>query len=355
MPSKHALIVGVTGIAGNNLATHLTETGEWTISGLSFRAPSALPGVKPIVVDLRDRAATAAALAAERPTHVFLCTWVRHDTEAENCRVNGAMIENLLDGIPHDSDLAHATLVTGLKHYLGPFEAYAKTKPETPFREDQPRLPIENFYYVQEDVLFDRAAKRGFTWSVHRPHTLIGYALGNAMNMGVTLAVYASICRESGRPFVFPGSRQQYEAATDVTDARLLARHLAWAAATPAAANEAFNVVNGDIFRWTRLWRVIADYFRLQPAPYPGAPTPLAEQMADAVPIWDRIVARHALQSNPLDRLASWWHSDADLGRELECFASITKSRQLGFGEFQDTERSFLDLFDRLRRERIIP
>ena len=42
-------------------------------------------------------------------------------------------------------------------------------------------------------------------WTVHRPHTIIGHAIGNVMNMGSTLAVYASICRETGRPFLFPG------------------------------------------------------------------------------------------------------------------------------------------------------
>ena len=49
----------------------------------------------------------------------------------------------------------HVALVTGLKHYLGPFEAYGKgTLPATPFREEQPRLEIENFYYAQEDEVF---------------------------------------------------------------------------------------------------------------------------------------------------------------------------------------------------------
>lgn len=355
MSEKRALIVGVTGIVGGNLAAELVAAGGWAIDGISLRAPAALPGVAPIVADLRDREATRSALGAVRPTHVFYCTWARMPTETENCRVNGAMIENLFDAIPAAADVQHAALVTGLKHYLGPFEAYAKSKPETPFTEDQPRLPGENFYYTQEDVLFDRAVKRGFSWSVHRPHTLIGYALGNAMNMGVTLAVYASICRETGRPFLFPGSPQQYEAVTDVTDARLLAHQMIWAAETPAAANEAFNVVNGDVFRWTRLWRVIAGYFGLEPAPYPGHPVPLESQMADAAPIWTDMIARYGLQPNSLERLASWWHSDADLGREVECFSSMAKSRRLGFTEFCDTESSFLALFDRLRRERIIP
>ena len=133
------------------------------------------------------------------PTHVFLATWLRQPTEAENIRVNAGMVRNLLDAVSRSGSVEHVALVTGLKHYLGPFEAYGKgTLPATPFREEQPRLAIENFYYAQEDEVFAAAERDGFGWSVHRPHTIIGYAVGNAMNMGVTLAVYASICRETG-------------------------------------------------------------------------------------------------------------------------------------------------------------
>jgi hypothetical protein len=43
--------------------------------------------------------------------------------------------------------IEHVALVTGLKHYLGPFEAYGKgSLPQTPFREDQGRLDVESFY-----------------------------------------------------------------------------------------------------------------------------------------------------------------------------------------------------------------
>jgi hypothetical protein len=75
----------------------------------------------------------------------------------------------------------------------------------------------------------------GFNWSIHRPHTVIGKAVGNAMNMGTTLAVYAPFCRETGRPFRFPGSAAQWNGLTAMTNARQLARHLLWAAMTPAA------------------------------------------------------------------------------------------------------------------------
>ncbi|MHC2003200.1 SDR family oxidoreductase [Methylobacterium sp. CM6241] len=348
-----ALIAGASGIVGNNLARHLVAEG-WNVLGLA-RRPVDIEGVTPVTADLTDPASLQAALSKLAPTHVFITTWMRQATEAENCRVNGAMVRNLLDAL-QAAPLRHVALVTGLKHYLGPFEAYGKgTLPQTPFREDQDRLPVENFYYVQEDEVFAAAKRQGFGWSVHRPHTIVGYALGNAMNMGVTLAVYASLCRETGRPFLFPGSPQQWNGLTDVTDARLLARHLAWASTDPAAANTAFNVVNGDVFRWSWMWGRIAEWFGLEPAPYPGAATPLEEQMAKDGPVWRDLAERHGLVESDLDRLASAWHTDADLGRPIEVVTDMARSRRLGFLDYQPSNDSFLDLFGRLRTEKVIP
>ena len=350
----HALVVGVTGISGGNVAQRLLADG-WHVTGLCRHPVGLDERIVPLTVDLEDAVAVVGAVRGTAPTHVFFTTWSRRATEAENCEVNGRMLQNLLDAVAPERSVRHVALVTGLKHYLGPFEAYAKAQPDTPFSEEQPRLPYDNFYYVQEDILFEAAARDGFTWTVHRPHTLIGWALGNAMNMGVTLAIYGAICRETGIGFRFPGSREQWEAVTDVTDASLLADHLVWAATTPAAANQALNIVNGDVFRWRRMWGIVADGLGVEPADYPGRPTPLVEQMDGIGLEWDDIVRRHDLQRIPVDTLASWWHSDADLGRTIETFTDMSKSRRLGFNEYQETPRSFLDLFDRLRAERIIP
>ncbi|TDH61514.1 SDR family oxidoreductase [Dankookia rubra] len=350
-----ALVVGVSGIVGNNLARHLLGQG-WEVAGLARRPPADIDGLRPVAADLLDPAGLRAALDGARPSHVFLTTWMRQPTEAENIRVNAAMVRNLLDALRPAGTVRHVALVTGLKHYLGPFEAYGKGRlPATPFREEQPRLDVENFYYAQEDAVFAAAARDGFGWSVHRPHTIIGYALGNAMNMGVTLAAYATVCRETGRPFLFPGSAAQWNGLTDMTDARLLARHLEWAATTPAARDLAFNVVNGDVFRWSWMWGRIAGWFGLAPAAYPGEPTPLERQLADAGPVWADLAARHGLAEPDLGRLASAWHTDADLGRPIEVVTDMGRSRKLGFLDYQPTDEAFFDLFARLRQARIIP
>jgi nucleoside-diphosphate-sugar epimerase len=327
----------------------------WTVHGLA-RRPATQAGVHPVAADLQDGGGTAKALKSLEPDAVFITTWLRQNSEAENIRVNSAMVRNLLDGLPKPNRPRHVALVTGLKHYLGPFEAYGKgVLPQTPFREEQGRLDIENFYYAQEDELFAAAERDGFSWSVHRPHTVIGMAVGNAMNMGTTLAIYATLCRETGRPFRFPGSTAQWTGLTDMTDARLLGRHLLWAATTPSAQNEAFNIVNGDIFRWSWMWERIAQWFGLEPADFDGSVRPLQEQMADDGALWRAIAEREGLIEPDLNRLSSPWHTDADLGRPIEVVTDMSKSRRLGFTSYQPTDDAFFDLFTRLRAERLIP
>ncbi|MAU96809.1 MAG: NAD-dependent dehydratase [Fulvimarina sp.] len=352
--SRTALVAGVTGIQGSATAERLVDEG-WTVYGLA-RNPGRQEGVTPIAADLLDPASVASAVKDIRPDALFLTTWLRQDTEAENIRVNSAMVRNLFDALRPGGSLAHVALVTGLKHYLGPFEAYGKgTLPQTPFREEQGRLDVANFYYAQEDELFAAAAKDGFSWSIHRPHTVIGKAVGNAMNMGTTLAVYATICRETGRPFRFPGSAAQWNGLTDMTDARQLAAQLLWAAETPAARNEAFNIVNGDVFRWSWMWPRLAGWFGIEAADFDGTGHPLEDQMQDDAAVWRTIAAREGLAEPELARLASPWHTDADLGRPIEVVTDMSKSRKLGFAAYQPTDEAFFDLFERLVADRIIP
>lgn len=353
--TNKALVVGATGIVGSALVRLLRDAG-WDVHGLARNAGLLPAGVGAVAADLHDAAATAAALAGLAPTHVFITTWSRQANEAENIRVNAAMVRHLLDALRPAGSLRHVALVTGLKHYLGPFEAYAQgALPQTPFREEQPRLAVDNFYYAQEDEVFAAAARDGFCWSVHRPHTVIGAAVGNAMNMGTTLAVYATLCRRSGRPFYFPGSAAQWNGLTDMTDAGLLARHQLWATQTPAAANQAFNVVNGDVFRWRWMWGRIAEWFDLEPAPFSGEQRPLALQMASDAGDWLTVAAEHGLAEPDIQRLVSPWHTDADLGRPVEVITDMSKSRRMGFLDYQPSDDAFFALFAQLRAQRLIP
>jgi len=351
-----ALVVGATGIAGSNLATKLIEKG-WIVFGLSRNPKNDIEGLQPIAADLLNTESLISALSEIAPTHVFFTTWMRNDTEEENIRVNSAMVRNLLNVLSPKKSIQHVSLVTGLKHYLGPFDAYATTGtlPETPLREEQPRLDLPNFYYAQEDEVYEAAKRDGFSWNIHRPHTLIGKTIGNAMNMGTTLAVYASICKKEGTPFIWPGSEAQWNGVSDVTDAKILADQIIWAATNPEAHNEAFNIANGDVFRWKWLWPKIAEWFDIEYEGYSGTIQPLETVMNEKDAIWKTITNEHQLIEEDLNQLASAWHTDLDLSRPLEVMTDMSRSRKLGFTTYKDTKDSFFELFAQLRNDQIIP
>lgn len=351
-----ALVVGATGLTGANLAQELVAQG-WQTYGLARTTKNQIPGVRMIKADLLDKEHLEEALNHLSPTHVFITTWMRKETEAQNVVVNGTMVRNLLEVLSNKKSVVHVALVTGLKHYLGPFEAFVSEGllPVTPLREDQSRLSLPNFYYTQEDEVFNAAHRDGFSWSVHRPHTVVGKAVDNLMNMGTTLAVYASICKYKGQKFIWPGSEAQWNGISDVTDAGILAKQLIWAATTKEAKNTAFNIVNGDMFRWKWLWVRIAKYFDVECEGFNGSIRALDEQMREDGAVWDEIVKDKGLEEHKLHQLTSPWHTDLDLGRPIEIMTDMSNSRKLGFNEYQNTEESFIKLFERLRLERIIP
>jgi nucleoside-diphosphate-sugar epimerase len=140
-----------------------------------------------------------------------------------------------------------------------------------------------------------------------------------------------------------------------VTDANILAQHLEWASTSPQARGQAFNIVNGDVFRWRWLWPQLAAYFGVEPLGPPTPTAPLEPRMAEVAPVWAKIAQKYELAEPRVEKLASWWHTDGDLGRELECVNDMTKSRLLGFENYQETAACFFSLFERLKQERIIP
>ncbi len=99
--------------AGSAVAALLVREG-WTVFGLA-RRPAAPEGVIPIAADLNDAAGLASSLAEVKPDAVFITTWSRQANEAENIRVNGAMVRNLLDALRPAASVSHVALVTGRK------------------------------------------------------------------------------------------------------------------------------------------------------------------------------------------------------------------------------------------------
>jgi Delta4-3-oxosteroid 5beta-reductase len=160
-----ALIIGVTGIVGNNLAEILPlddiPGGPWKVYGVARRPQptwNADKHVHYIQCDVSDQKEVELKLAPLTDvTHIFYVSWTSMPTEAQNCEVNGSMLSNVLRAlIPNALNLCHVSLQTGIKHYFGSFEIIGKIKPhESPFMEDVPRLVTSNFSHTQEDILLE--------------------------------------------------------------------------------------------------------------------------------------------------------------------------------------------------------
>ncbi|CAK9143298.1 unnamed protein product [Ilex paraguariensis] len=360
-----ALIIGVTGIVGNSLAEILpladTPGGPWKVYGVARRPrPSwnADHPVEYIQCDISDPEDTRSKLSnLHDVTHVFYVTWASRSTEAENCEINGKMFRNVLQSIiPSAPNLQHICLQTGKKHYWGSFELSGKIAHDPPFHEDLPRLDAPNFYYALEDILFEEVEKKeGLTWSVHRPGTIFGFSPYSLMNIVGTLCVYAAICKHEGVPLRFPGCKAAWDDYSDCSDADLIAEQEIWAAVDPYAKNEAFNISNGDVFKWKHFWKVLAEQFEVECAEFEeGEKLSLVEMMKGKGPVWEEIVREKGLLPTKLEDVGVWWFVDIILGGG-GVLDTMNKSKEHGFLGFRNTKNAFISWIDKVKAYKIVP
>jgi nucleoside-diphosphate-sugar epimerase len=363
---KVALILGVTGIVGNYLAELLTKPdaygGPWKVYGVARRPrPEWIPSAAEYVqVNLLDREQTLAKLGALTDvTHVFWTTWVQGNNERENIELNSQMLQNPLDAVMSASKhLQHIALQTGGKQYTGPFELIGKVQPyDSPYVEDVPRLPCDQYYHNQEDIVFNAVhqSKNRLTYSIHRPTVIFGFAAGNLMNIVGTVAVYALILKQEGKKLLWPGNEFTYERLFDASDAELIAEQEIWACVEPAARNQALNISNGDVFKWKKLWKLMADRFGMEVAEYDGQALKLAEVMDGKDAVWEEVVKQHSLQPTQLSQVAHWWFADIILNQVDENVSSMNKSKELGFLGWRNTERCFMDVLEKMKANNLIP
>ena len=348
------MVIGVSGVTGTPLAEQLLRLPEWKVYGVSRRAPvlraGAIPGAfSHVAADLTDAQATRQMLGAcTDVTHVFYCA---NEGEKE---IRLAMITNVIEVLESGAaGFRNINLLQGTKYYashLGPFR--------TPAKESDPRTPGADYYYSEEDLVKRRQVGKCWAWTAVRPHSVCGYAPGNPINLVSVIGIYGSMLRELGQPFGFPGSPKCFEALFNVCDADLLSRASIHVSTSSACANQAFNINNGDFFRWKNLWPAVAGFFGLAPA----GPQPylMAEFLRDKQPLWDEMTAKYHLKPFPYARAPGWAQGDytpphSRIACEYDLISDLVKIRQHGFCEAVDSERMFLRVLGRLRDEKVIP
>jgi len=350
------LVAGALGLVGRAALEHFEAQGRDVVA-LARRAPDFPTRARFLSVDLTDGADCREKLSPLRGVSriVYAALFEKPDLgkgwlEADQIATNLAMLTNLIDAVePGNPELQHVALLQGTKAYgvhLGQMPI--------PGKESAPRHIHPNFYWAQEDFLRARQASAAWSFTIFRPQAIVGFALGSAMNMLSAIGAYAAISRELGLPLIYPGSGQRY---TEATDARLLARAIAWAGGTAAAANETFNVTNGDVFLWQDLFPEVARRFGMETGP--AHPMPLAVVMADKEPAWRRLVERHALRPYTLHQLigSSWQFADFAFSRSGHnaSLLSTIKIRQAGFHDCIDTAEMLDWWLGELQRRHVLP
>ena len=349
---KVGMVIGTSGVTGTPLAEQLALAG-WKVYGVSRRAPQLRGGPHAqfhhLPVDLTDGGAARAAFSGcADVTHVFHCA---NDARPET---RLTMIGNTLDAIEAVAPgFANINLLQGTKYYgsyLGPFK--------TPAKESDPRVPGGDFYYSEEDLVMGRQQGKRWTWTGVRPTAVCGYAAGNPVNLATVLAIYGSLLRELGLPFGFPSTAACFNALIQVIDAELLARSAIWVSTAAGCGNQAFNVSNGDMFRWKYMWPALAGFFGLEPAgPQPYS---LKQFLSGKQPLWEAMTRKYGLEPFPFERTPDWAQGsfsppNSRLACEYDFISDTLKVRQSGFPEVIDSEQMFVGMFERFRNEKLIP
>jgi nucleoside-diphosphate-sugar epimerase len=357
-PQK-VLITGASGLLGVAAIERFLDAG-WDVVGVSRRKPELPSGrnIDFLSVDLRDQEKTRVAFEPLTDVTHIAYTALHEKPELvagwsskDQIDTNNAMLRNVVEPIVRSAtNFQHISVLQGTKVYgvhLHPIPIPAR---ERDARKDHP-----NFFFDQEAYVGEMGAKHGFSYTALRPQLVTGPTPG-ALNVLPAIGAYAAIRREKGEPFGFPGGPSfVWEAA----DADLVGDVAVWAAQSPQAANEAFNITNGDVFEWRNVWPGIAETLGVEAGP--DTPMSVTAYLAENADVWDKIVARYGLRSRSLRDLVGQGDQHADFAFAYgapagpRAFVSTVKLRQAGFAKVVDTEVSFRKALQSLIDNKLLP
>lgn len=403
------------GITGSAIVHHLLKDSSYEqILSFSRRNPGYKnPKIKHATLDLQASAdEMAKELTDVSAEHVFFCAYLARGDPDEAARVNSAMLENFIRALEITGavkKLKRFVLTCGFKQY-GVHLGHSKQ----PLLESDP--PLENglggvswqtnFYYHQQRILAEAATRGNWEWVATYPEDVLGYAKGNFMNEASALGLYCIVSKAlPGSELPFPGCRANYFAFNCWTSANLHAKFCLWAASSPRAGNNAFNVINGDTESFQNLWPRLAARFGCKiPDPmFPnggipdakgfkdyesttvrmGSKHPLAAHAAqlglssdsllqqsptlhlqvdpekwakrkDVNEAWRKLREKYNLDQSVWDT-ATWDFLTFVLGRDWSCVGSMSKARELGWTGYVDTWTELVDTFETLEKEGILP
>jgi nucleoside-diphosphate-sugar epimerase len=357
---NRVLVAGASGLIGVAAIESFLSNG-WEVVGISRRKPQ-LPSGRDfefVAVDLRNEKAARAALSAlDGITHVaYAAIYENPDdlvsgwSNAQQIDINHAMLRNVIEPlVSTGSSLRHVSILQGTKAYGVHLHPIA-----IPARESDPRDDHANFFFDQQDYVRDAGEKHGFTYTVLRPQLVTGKMPG-ALNVLPAIGVYAAIRREKGEPFSFPGGPSF---VWEMADADLVGEVMVWAAQSPKAINEIFNITNGDVFEWRSVWPAMAQTLGVKPGD--DEPTRVAQYIRDNAGVWAKIVDKYGLASGDLRAFVGQGDQHADFAFAYGApagpvaFVSTVKLRKAGFNAAVDTRDAFCNALQSLIDRKLLP
>lgn len=221
-----AVITGANGISGYYMYRVLSQDRRlWKKIYCLSRRPPLIPGglpdhVEHIPLDFLKAPEDIASVLKDRNViadHIFFFSYIQAEPKPghglwsdaeEMVRVNSLLLSNFLGALKIASIRPKRFLLqTGAKNYgghLGPTKL--------PQEETDPRIEFEpNFYYPQEDLLWEFYESTGCGWNICMPGPILGAVPDAAMNAAFPLGVYASVCKKLGQPLEFPGDIHSWQ------------------------------------------------------------------------------------------------------------------------------------------------
>ena len=363
------LVAGASGLVGMAALKHFGSLPGWNVVGVSRRRPAiGLTDIEFVPADLLDPVACSEVFSQMADvTHVVYAAlheipglmpgWL----DEEVIETNAAMLRNLFEPLSESAkNLRHVSLLHGTKAYGLHHPSVGLQGIRVPLKERDPIRPHRNFYFVQQEYLEGKQQGQAWGLTTFRPTVIYGDASGANMNPAIAIGVYASILKEADEPLHYPFKSVEPKLA-EAVDAELVARALAWAATSPVASGEAYNLTNGDVFVWSQAWAAIAEAMDMDVGEH--RPMSFATELPKRADEWEKIVVRHDLRASPdlveFVGYNSLIYCDVMVGAPGRASPPIVNStiraRQHGFHDCLDSEDMFRNIFARLREQRILP
>ena len=162
------LVVGALGVVGRAAMERFAARPGLRAVGLARRRPDFAPDATWVSADLRDARATREALAPHRDATHLVYAALNEQPDllqgwraSENIELNNRMLRHTLDAL-EGAPLRHVTLLQGTKAY----GVHTGRPMRVPAREQDAVRDHANFYFDQQDLVAERAARAGFGWTV---------------------------------------------------------------------------------------------------------------------------------------------------------------------------------------------